>query len=55
MDTTKKQQTVWTLKDGQPAPVPITVGASDGTMTEVVSGDVKPDMPLIVDMLGSGR
>ena len=54
-ETPGKQQTVWVLKDGQPAAVPVVVGASDGTMTEVVSGDITADMPVIVDTAGPGR
>jgi HlyD family secretion protein len=45
----KKQQRVWVLRDGQPVGVPVSVGASDGIMTEVTAGDVEPGMPLVVD------
>ena len=45
----KKQQRVWVLRDGQPVAVPVSVGASDGIMTEVTSGDVEPGMALVVD------
>jgi len=45
----KKQQQVWILKDGQPVAVPITIGATNGSVTEVVAGDVKPGMILIID------
>ena len=37
VDTNKKQQKVWALKDGQPTAVPVTIGSTDGTMTEIVS------------------
>ncbi|MEJ2060180.1 MAG: efflux RND transporter periplasmic adaptor subunit [Gammaproteobacteria bacterium] len=40
---------VWTLKNGKPVAIPVTVGASDGKMTAVVKGDISPDMPLLVD------
>jgi len=42
-----KERTVWLLQDGKPQAVNITVGASDGSRTVVLSGDLKPDMPLI--------
>jgi HlyD family secretion protein len=51
----KKQQYVWTLKDGQPSAIPVTVGSTDGTMTEVVKGDIKPGMVLIVDTISAGQ
>jgi HlyD family secretion protein len=46
-----KQQQVWTLKDGKPTAVLITIGVTDGTLTEVVSGDVEPGMVLVVDSM----
>ncbi len=45
-----KQQKVWILKDGQPVAVPVTVGATDGVMTEVVSGNITPGTALVVDV-----
>ena len=44
---------VWTLRDGEPVTVPVKIGASDGRMTEVLSGDIKAGMPLIVDIAKS--
>jgi HlyD family secretion protein len=54
VDTTKRQQKVWVVKDGQPAPIPVTVGAADDTMTEIVSGDLQPGSAVIVDLAGMG-
>jgi len=45
----RNEHHIYTLKDGNPAAVPIVIGSTDGTMTEVVSGDTKPGMPVIVD------
>ncbi|MFA6470425.1 MAG: efflux RND transporter periplasmic adaptor subunit [Candidatus Latescibacterota bacterium] len=42
-------QTVWILRDGKPVSVNLNVGMSDGSMTEAVSGEIKPGLPLIVD------
>ncbi len=53
--TNKKEQHVYTLRDGKPLPIPITKGATDGTMTEVISGDIKPGMPLIVDIVAQKK
>lgn len=47
---------VWTLRDGQPVPVQVTSGASDGRMTEVSGDGVQPGMAVIVDQAaGSAR
>jgi len=55
VDTNKRQQTLWVLKDGQPTAVPVTIGVSDDTMTEIVSGAVEPGTPVIVDTMATGR
>ncbi len=47
----KKNQRVWVLKDGQPFAVSVTTGLASGSLTEVVSGDLKPGDPLVVDIL----
>jgi HlyD family secretion protein len=49
-ETNGKQQRIWTLKDGQLVAIPITIGATNGIMTEVLAGDVKPGTPLVVDV-----
>jgi len=56
-DTTanNKQQRVWMLRDGQLVSITVTAGATDGSMTEIVRGDVKPGMALLVDRLRAGR
>jgi HlyD family secretion protein len=48
------QQTVYILgDDGQPKPVQITTGNSNGAMTEVTGGDLKPGMKVITALLAS--
>lgn len=42
-------RTVWVLREGQPAAVNVVVGASDGRVTVVASGDLKEGAPVIVD------
>jgi len=51
----RRQQQVWTLRDGRPAPIPVTVGATDGRMTQIVAGDVKPGLEVIIDTLHGGK
>lgn len=48
-DTNKKKQHVWILKDGKPKAIPVTVGASNGTMVQVLSGDIRPGVSLLTD------
>lgn len=50
-----KRQTVWTLRDGQPVAIALTVGATDGVMTEVQEGDVQPGLELLVDTISTPR
>ena len=45
---------VWTLSEGQPVPVRLTTGASDGVHTVITSGDVAEGLPLIVDVAANG-
>lgn len=46
----KMQQRVWILKDGEAQPVSVTIGASDGSNSEVVSGALENGMQVITDM-----
>jgi HlyD family secretion protein len=52
---TNGKQQVWTLKEGQPMVIPITIGATDGVMTEVLQGDVQPGTALVTDVAAVGR
>lgn len=47
----RRQQQVWTLRDGQPVAIAVTVGATDGRVTQVVSGGVEPGFDVITDVL----
>jgi len=44
-----KTRQVWILRDGQPVAVPVTIGASDGKLSEVLSGDLKVGMMVITE------
>lgn len=41
---------VWILKDNAPLPVSVTTGATDGSMTEIRSGEIHAGDLLIIDM-----
>jgi HlyD family secretion protein len=46
-------RTVWVLKGEQPAPVSIRTGISDGSLTEVVEGELRPGDAVVTDAAGS--
>lgn len=43
------QQKVWVLQQGQPVPINITVGVTDGRQREVLSGDLQAGMDVITE------
>jgi HlyD family secretion protein len=47
-----KSSQVWTLKAGVIAPISLTLGATDGKMTEVLAGDITPGTELVVGTEG---
>jgi HlyD family secretion protein len=46
----RRRQQIWTLRNGEPAPVAVTIGATDGRMTQIVSGEVEPGLDVIIDV-----
>lgn len=47
---------VWTpIPEGKPVPVEITTGISDGSFTEVVSGDLKEGQEIITEAMGGNN
>ena len=50
---TAAKRTLWILRDNAPVAVSVTLGITDGRMTEVTSGDVQADMDVIVDQRAS--
>ncbi|MGQ0504595.1 MAG: efflux RND transporter periplasmic adaptor subunit [Myxococcaceae bacterium] len=46
---TPDKRTVWVLRNEKPTSVAIQTGTSDGTLTEVVSGDLQEGDPVITD------
>ncbi len=51
--STRKQR-VWTIRNRQPVAILITTGATDGIMTVVTSGNIKPGQELLVDTVSGG-
>jgi HlyD family secretion protein len=47
------ERRVWVLRDGHPVPVPVQVGATDGSLTEVSSAELEPGMQVITESLGA--
>jgi HlyD family secretion protein len=54
-ENSSQKQTVYILKEGRPSPISITIGSTDGTMTEVTAGEIKPGMQLIIDQVKGSR
>jgi HlyD family secretion protein len=46
---------LWVLEDGVPKPVAVRIGLSDGTSTEIVSGDVREGTEVVVGVTQAGR
>jgi HlyD family secretion protein len=46
-------QRVFVLRDGQPVAVPVTVGPTDGRLTEVTGGELQPGMAVITESVGA--
>lgn len=47
VETAERQ--VWILKDGKPVPQKIRIGASDGSLTQVLAGGLEPGMQVLTD------
>jgi len=45
---------LWVLKDGQPQPLPVTTGITDGRMTEVSGEGLSEGLPIITDQRNNG-
>lgn len=44
---------VWAVKDGLLVPIAVTLGATDETWTEILTGDLEPGMALAIDVFDS--
>lgn len=54
-DDTSKQPQVWSLQAGLPTPILVTVGVSDGRLTEILSGNLKSGQTLLVDVVKAAK
>ncbi|HEX8910086.1 MAG TPA: hypothetical protein VF805_12860 [Anaeromyxobacteraceae bacterium] len=52
MKSASPVRTVWAVRGGRPAPVRIEVGLSDGSATELVSGDLREGDRVVTDAGG---
>jgi len=50
----RTSQRVWILQENQPVPIDVTVGATDGAMTQILSGDLTAGTPVLVDVITGG-
>jgi HlyD family secretion protein len=53
-NTDKTKQCVWILENNTPLSVPVTIGSTNGTMTEILSGNIKSGILVITDTVSSG-
>ena len=51
----RKQQKVWTLRDNKLSAIPVAIGSTNGNVTEILSGDIKPGMDLVVDIITDSK
>ena len=45
---------VWVPREGQPVAIPVATGATDGNLTEILSGDLEPGTEVLVEMERGG-
>jgi HlyD family secretion protein len=45
---TRQREHLWVLENGQPKPIPVKVGLSDGQYTEVSGADLREGMDVLV-------
>jgi HlyD family secretion protein len=50
---TGPNRTIWVLRQGEPTPVEVSIGLSDGKRTRVVSGEIGAGHELIIDQIAS--
>ncbi|MBC8126270.1 MAG: efflux RND transporter periplasmic adaptor subunit [Gloeobacteraceae cyanobacterium ES-bin-144] len=50
LPTRGKGTSVWTLKDGQPSEIPVTIGITDGRFTEATGEGLTEGMPIILSV-----
>lgn len=51
----RKEQRVWTLRDEQLSTIPVKIGSTNGSLTEIVTGEIQPGMAVVVDTVSSAE
>ena len=54
-EVTGSERVVWVLGDGVPAPLRVTIGATDGRRTQIVEGPLAAGQDIIVDAVSTGQ
>ena len=49
------QQHVWVQQAGVPVAIPVTIGSTNGRITEILKGDIKPGMSLLIDVISTSK
>jgi HlyD family secretion protein len=53
--TTGHRRTLWALRAGEAVPVAVQTGASDGSMTEITSGELEEGDEVVLEASTSGK
>ena len=51
----ERERTIYVLRDGKPVEAKVVTGLTDGTRTEIVSGDIREGDKIVVDQRRSGE
>lgn len=51
----RRQAQVWVLREGVPVALTVTVGATDGRMTEVLAGELQPGVEVLTDIIAGAK
>lgn len=49
------KRTIWVLQNGQPTAIQVKTGATNGRVTEIVEGDLQPDMEVITKAMTTAK
>ncbi len=53
--TAADRKVLWAVRDGQVRPVPVRIGLSDGSRTEIVEGELAPGDEVITELRGGSK
>ncbi|MDD5712199.1 MAG: efflux RND transporter periplasmic adaptor subunit [Smithellaceae bacterium] len=52
-EKTRKGPSIWVLENGQPREIRVSPGISDGSSTEIASGEIRAGMDVVIDATGT--